>query len=102
MIVGSEDQLYLNIRELPLPCVDGPIVQLPNCAKSASQSHINYRSATAWNGLSVELRLIQTYNQFKSTQKCLFKIYCHGNHHNNLDVKKVVIKLHVTLLQPND
>ena len=69
MIVGSADQLYLNKRELPLRCVDGPIVQKPNCAKSASQSHINYRGATAWNSLSVEMCLIQTYNQFKSTQK---------------------------------
>ena len=40
---------------------------------SSALRNPNYRGATAWNSLPVEMRLIKTYNHFKSMQKKLMQ-----------------------------
>ena len=73
MYKRAQDIKYLDVRELTLRRFDGPTLLVPNYTKSTSQLHINYKGATAWNSLPSEMRLLQTYDQFKCMQKKLMK-----------------------------
>ena len=53
---------------------------VPDYTKSSSQLHINYKGATSWNNLPVEMCLIQTYTQFKNMQKKLMQNLLWNNH----------------------
>ena len=65
MYKRSQNPQYKDIRELPLRQLDAPSIIAPNYVKTSSQLHIDYRGASAWNSLPVELRCITTYNNFK-------------------------------------
>ena len=73
MCKRSKNPKYLDLRDLPLRRFDGPMLLVPDYTKSSSQLHINYKGATSWNNLPVEMRLIQTYTQFKNMQKKLMQ-----------------------------
>ena len=73
MCKRSKNPKYLDIRDLLLCRFDGPMLLVPDYTKSSSQLHINYKGAMSWNNLPVEMRLIQTYTQFKNMQKKLMQ-----------------------------
>ena len=55
------------------PVAIGELGSRQDYTKSSSQLHINYKGATSWNNLPVEMCLIQTYTQFKNMQKKLMQ-----------------------------
>ena len=61
------------VRDFPLRRFDGPMLLVPDYVKISSPLHINYKGAMSWNNLPVEMRLIQTSNQFKNMQKKLIQ-----------------------------
>ena len=73
MCKTSKNPKYLDVKDLPLRRFDGPMLLVLDYKESSSQLHINYKGATSWNNLPVEMRLIQTYNQFKNMQKRLMQ-----------------------------
>ena len=68
MVFGAVD-----VRDLPLRRFDGPMLLVPDYTKNSSQLHINDKGSTSWNNLPVEMRLTQTYTQFKNMQKKLMQ-----------------------------
>ena len=73
MYKRSRDENYRDNRLLPIRRFDGPSIVVPNYKKTSSQLNVDYRGATNWNQLPIELRVIQTYDQFKSKQKSLLQ-----------------------------
>ena len=71
MFKNKSNIRYLNVRNINTRLHDAPVFKTtctkPNCEKF--KANVYYNGAMAWNNLAVNIRNIETYEIFKTTQK---------------------------------